>query len=103
MRKALSHVFSFGRMAHPTPPETEVEAEPEVSEPRDGIEAPLSEEEAKRLGLEVEKEYGFNLKSEGEPSGPTSPQVKVKRRAGRFARVAVDATDGEQPDSDPLS
>jgi hypothetical protein len=101
LTKTLARVFSFSQMAHPTSFETAVATSPdEVAERRGlGHEAPPSVEEAKKLGLEVEREYGLNLKSEDQPSGPTSPHVRVKRRAGRFARFAVDATDGKQPDS----
>jgi hypothetical protein len=103
--KALSRIFSFDRMEPgPTPPEPAADEQPDEAPARAerAAEAPPSAEEAEEFGLEPEKVSGLNLRSEGEPSGPTTPQVEVKRSAGRFARVAVDPTDGEEPDSAPL-
>lgn len=102
LTKALSRVFSFGLMApdsaSPGPPdEMQPDEMPERAER--AVEAPPTVEEAKELGLRVEREYGFNLRSEGEPSGPTTPQVDEKRPASRFARVAADTTNGELLDS----
>jgi hypothetical protein len=101
--KERSRIFSRMRFRQ-TPPELPAEQQPEVAEAAGSVsKPPQSMKAAKRLGFKQELEFGLNLKSEGEPSGPTSPQVKVKRRAGRFARVAVDAADGRRPDSEPLS
>ena len=99
------HSRIFRRMRRRNAPlELPAEEQPEVAGGAASVpEPPQSLKDAKRLGFKHEREFGLNLKSEGEPSGPTSPQVKVKRRAGRFARLAVDATDGRRPDSELLS
>jgi hypothetical protein len=88
-------------------PSPDTAAEPRPEQPSDSgaptpEDAPRTLEEAKERGLTIERELGVNLKSEGEPSGPMDPRVGVRRRAGRFARVAIDVTDGDQEDSELL-
>ena len=104
MAKAISRIFGFGKMAlrRTSPDVTEGERSDQV--PDSGAaateKAPRTVADAKqRFGLEPER--GLNLKSEGEPSGPMDLHVGVKKhRTGRFARIAVDAADGRQPDAD---
>jgi hypothetical protein len=103
LTKLLSRIVSGSSMAsgRRSPDRTE-DPPPKAPGPQpDATErVPESVEEAERRGFEREVTRGLNLKSEGEPSGPLGPPLREKRRAARFAKVAVDPIDGDRPPSE---